>query len=169
MRGRGYQPHVPVQRSANPGGYFERSAFTYDQRSDTYRCPAGQVLKRKTISSADRLVLYTSGACGGCALKPQCTAAKQRWVSRHFEEEALERMVERLKRFPQAMALRRETVEHPFANLKYRILGNGRFLLRGITGAGGESALAVLAYNFRRVLNLLGNTAMKQRLAIIGA
>jgi transposase len=163
----GITPYVPAQRSANAkGDYFERSAFVYDERSDSYRCPAGEVLRRKTISTADRLVLYTTAACGGCALKPQCTGAKQRWVSRHFEEQALERMRRRLKSNPQAMALRRETAEHPFANLKYRILGNARFLLRGLAGAGAETALAVLAYNFRRVLNLLGSAQMRQRLLL---
>jgi hypothetical protein len=129
-------------------------------------CPAGQVLRRKTIATVDRLVLYTTGACGGCALKAQCTGAKQRWVSRHFEEEALERMRRRLAANPRAMALRRETAERPFANLKHRILGNGRFLLRGMTGAGAEMALAVLAYNFRRALNLIGVGTMRQRLTI---
>lgn len=99
-------------------------------------------------------------------LKAQCTGAKQRWVSRHFEEDALERMRRRLEANPQAMALRRESAEHPFANLKYRILGNGRFLLRGLAGAGTEMALAVLAYNFRRALNLLSSAQMRQRLAI---
>jgi transposase len=99
-------------------------------------------------------------------LKPQCTGAKQRWVSRHFEEEALERMRERVQKNPQTMALRRETAEHPFANLKHRILGNGRLLMRGLRGGSGEMALAVLAYNFRRALNLLGGQTMMQRLAI---
>jgi len=74
-------------------------------------------------------------------------------------------MRQHVERYPVAMALRRESAEHPFANLKHRILGNGRFLLR-INGAGGEMALAVLAYNFRRALNLLGAAAFRQRLAI---
>ena len=84
---------------------------------------------------------------------------------RNEAQETLERMRRRVERYPEAMALRRETAEHPFANLKHRILGNGRFLLR-INGAGGEMALAVLAYNFRRALNLLGAAAFRQRLAI---
>ena len=163
----GITAYVPVQRAMNnkDGGiYFDRSAFTYEGDSDSYRCPAGQALKRKTISTADRLILYTSPSCTSCMLKPQCTGAKSRWVTRHFEEDALERMRERLARYPQAMALRRQTAEHPFANLKHRILGNGRFLLRGLSGASAEMALAVLAYNFRRALNLLGEAAMKQQL-----
>lgn len=165
----GITPYVPVQRAPNNrdgGVYFDRTAFAYDQTTDTFRCPAGQLLRRKTVSTEDRLVLYTTGACGGCARKPQCTSAKQRWISRHFEEEALERMGRRLEANPRAMALRRATAEHPFANLKHRILGNGRFLLRGMRGAGAEMALAVLAYNFRRALNLLGSRRMKHRLTI---
>lgn len=73
-------------------------------------------------------------------------------------------MQERLKRYPHAMALRRETVEHPFANLKYRILDNGRFLLRGLRGVSTEMALAVLAYNFKRALNLLGPAKLHHEL-----
>lgn len=167
----GITPYVPVQRSKNSqggGAYFERSAFEYDKSSDSYRCPAGEVLKRKTIATVDRLVLYTTSACGGCALKPQCTAAKQRWVSRHFEEEAFERMRERLAAHPLAMALRRETAEHPFANLKHGIFGNGRFLMRGLAGASGEMALAVLAYNFKRALKLLGSGPMQREIALQG-
>ena len=168
----GITPYVPVQRALNnqgEGRYFERAAFAYDAGADTYRCPAGELLRRKTINREARLVLYSTAACGGCALKGQCTGAKQRWVSRHFEEEVLERTRQRLERYPAAMALRRESAEHPFANLKYGILGNARLLLRGLNGAGAEIALAVLAYNFRRALNLLGASAMKQRLVLAGA
>jgi transposase len=164
----GITPYVPVQRAVNNQGegiYFDRSAFTYDERSDSYRCPARQTLTRKG-SNADGLLLYTTSACTGCVLRGKCTGAKQRWVSRHPAEEALKRMRQRLERYPQAMALRRESAEHPFANLKHRILGDGRLLMRGLRGASGEMALAVLAYNFRRALNLLGANAMRRQLLI---
>ena len=55
---------------------------------------------------------------------------------------------------------RRAIAEHPFGTLKERILGNGRLLLRGLRGARTEMALAVLAYNFKRVANILGPAAM---------
>ena len=73
-------------------------------------------------------------------------------------------MEERLKRYPHAMALRRKTVEHPFPKLKYRILDNGRFLLRGLRGASTEMALAVLAYNSNGALNLLGPAKLHHEL-----
>ena len=53
----GITPYVPVQRASNNKGeanYFDRSAFSYDERTDSYRCPAGEVLKRKTISTEGR-------------------------------------------------------------------------------------------------------------------
>ena len=72
----------------------------------------------------------------------------------HLHEEALQRMQQRAT--PEAMRLRRATAEHPFANLKYRIFGHPRFLLRGLRGAQTEISLAVAAYNLKRMLNIVG-------------
>ncbi len=65
----------------------------------------------------------------------------------------------------EAMRLRRSTVEHPFATLKYRIFGHPRFLLRGLKGAQTEMSLAVMAYNLKRMLNVLGGRPLKTALA----
>ncbi|WP_424171248.1 transposase [Terracidiphilus sp.] len=50
----------------------------------------------------------------------------------------------------------RSTVEHPFATIKYRIFGHPRLLLRGLSGAKAEIALATMAYNLKRITNVLG-------------
>ena len=71
------------------------------------------------------------------------------------DEEAFERMTARLEAHPEAMAQRRAIVEHPFGTLKCHIFGNGRLLLRGMKGAKAEMALGILAYNFRRAINLM--------------
>src|SRR6185437_6884623 len=65
---------------------------------------------------------------------------------------------------PQAMRLRRSTVEHPFAALKYRIFGHPRLLLRGTRGAEIEIGLATMAYNLQRIFNLLGGATLTQKL-----
>lgn len=54
------------------------------------------------------------------------------------------------------MLLRRSTVEHPFATLKYQIFGYPRFLLRGLAGAQAEISLATMAYNTKRMVKVLG-------------
>jgi transposase len=63
------------------------------------------------------------------------------------------------------MRLRRCIVEHPFATLKYRIFGNPRFLLRGLRGAQTEIGLATMAYNLKRMINVLGGHKLAAALA----
>jgi transposase len=64
-------------------------------------------------------------------------------------EEALNRMQERVT--PAVMRLRRCTVEHPFATIKYRIFEHPRLLMRGLSGARVEIGLATMAYNIKRM------------------
>jgi transposase len=156
---KGILPHVPANRGVNnqgDGTLFDRTEFAYQPESDTFLCPAGQTLARKQLSRKDRAVIYAGqpDVCGTCALKSQCTTSSRRLVTRHLHEEALQRMQKRAT--PEAMQLRRSVVEHPFANLKYRIFGHPRFLLRGLRGAQTEISLAVAAYNLKRMLNIVG-------------
>ena len=57
-------------------------------------------------------------ACLDCALKPRCPPAETRRVRRWVHEDVLDAMQERLDRMPDAMKIRRQTVEHPFGTLK---------------------------------------------------
>ena len=163
----GLTPYVPVNRSINnhgDGKLFDKSVFTYHAEGDYYACPAGQHLPKKTKSTKDRLYLYTSEACTGCRLKEQCTMGKQRWVSRHFEEDVLNEVADRTSANPLMMRRRKAMVEHPFGTLKRRMDG-GRFLVRGLQKVKAEMALAVTAYNLTRAINVLGVRRLCQALA----
>jgi transposase len=160
----GILPHIPVHRAVNnkgDGNLFDRSLFVYDEKTDTFRCPADQTLTRKQLSRKDRAVYYAAKpeTCGACPMKARCTSGKQRLLTRHLHDGALERMKQRAT--PNAMRLRRSTVEHPFATLKYRIFGHPRFLLRGVSGAQTEISLATMAYNLKRMLNVLGGNRLR--------
>ncbi len=144
---------VPVKRSVNNSGgdVFDRSAFEYDAEHDRYTCPAGRVLAR--LPRVNRhSVFYLSRDCSGCELKPRCTKAKRRSVTRHVHEDALERMTARVAGAPELMRRRRCSVEHPFGTMKRMM--TGRFLTRGIAGTSTEMALSVLAFNMIRNINL---------------
>ncbi len=163
----GIVPHLPVQRTANnqgDGARLDRSAFVYDENTDTMSCPAGQSLARHQFQPDRKRIGYRGNAavCGACALKPQCTAAPQRMVYRFLYDDALTRIQRRTT--PAMMRLRRSIVEHPFAALK-RMFGNARFLLRGVAGAQTEINIATLAYNLKRLINLLGGHQMASALA----
>jgi hypothetical protein len=62
------------------------------------------------------------------------------------------------------MRLRRQTVEHPFATIKYRIFGHPRLLVRGLSGARSEIAIATMAYNLKRITNVLSAATLIARL-----
>ena len=165
----GIVPHVPANRSVNNQGggtLFDRTAFTYQPNRDVFLCPAGQTLTRKQLSRKDRAIYYQAQpeVCQTCVLKPRCTLGAQRMVSRNLHDQALERMQQRAT--PEAMRLRRSTVEHPFATLKYHIFGHPRFLLRGRRGAQAEMSLAVIVYNLKRMTNVLGQTQLRAALAL---
>lgn len=161
--------HVPANRSINnqgDGTLLDKSAFAYDAAADRYTCPAGQTLARKQQHRRDRAVIYAAdpAACGSCTLKSQCTQAPRRLITRHFDDDVLQRMHQRAT--PQAMRIRRCTVEHPFGTLKYRIFGHPRFLMRGLRGAQTEFSIAAMAYNLKRMINILGAAHLTQRLAL---
>ena len=152
---------VPRPETVNPKGeqYFTRDAFTYDAASDTWRCPAGETLTCRDVSLTEQKKRYTTKACGGCALKPRCTKAAQRTIVRDFYEDALQAMHQRAMDDPAWMRQRRCLVEHPFGTMKW-MLGHPRFLVRGLKKAKAELALTVLAFNLKRVINILGVPAL---------
>lgn len=169
LEDQGVQVHVPVKRSLNnqgDGELFDRACFTYDASADAYVCPADKLLQRKQVNRKDKMVVYAAqpSDCGACSMKGRCTASARRMVSRHLYEQALERIHQRAT--PAAMRLRRCTVEHPFAALKFHIFEKPRFLMRGLRGAGTEIALATLTYNLKRALAVLGGRHMLQKLAM---
>ena len=64
-------------------------------------------------------------------------------------------MQERLDRTPNAMRLRRQTVEHPFGTLK-AWMGATHFLMKTLPKVKTEMSLHVLAYNLKRMMQIFG-------------
>lgn len=166
----GVTAYVPPNRAVNTqgdGALFDRSRFAYDATQDTYTCPNGKRLTLKQHNAPGQHSVYAAAVedCAACPLKPQCTQAARRHISRHMHEDAAVRMQARLAAAPEMMRRRQAIVEHPFAGLKYWIMGHARLLLRGLEGASTEMALAVSAYNLKRAINILGVPALMARLA----
>jgi transposase len=163
----GMVPYIPVMRTVNnqsDGTLFGRADFRYEPESDTYVCPGNKRLLRKHTNHKDRYTMYkaSSGDCATCLLKSRCTQAPRRGLARHLYEDALNRMQARVT--PEAMRLRRSTVEHPFATIKYRIFGHPRLLMRGLSGARAEIGIATMAYNLKRITNVLGAAKLTKAL-----
>lgn len=74
-------------------GIFPPERFVYQPASDTYLCPAGQILRRRRYIGRQRVWEYAAqrAVCAACALRAQCTRSKvARVVSRHEQAQVLE-------------------------------------------------------------------------------
>ncbi len=148
-------------------GQFGRDEFRYVNEDDEYECPAGQRLSRRTVTHQDGLTLhrYWTHQCPTCPIKAQCTSGKERRVSRWEHEHLLEAAQTRLDQRPDMMRTRRATVEHPFGTLK-AWMGSTHFLTRTLDRVNTEMSLHVLAYNLKRMMNIIGT---KPLIEAIGA
>jgi hypothetical protein len=85
----------------------------------------------------------------------RCTPDKLKRIKRWEHEGVLDTMQARLDRMPDAMAIRRQTVEHPFGTLK-AWMGSAHFLTRTLDKVRTEMSLHVLADNMKRVITIIG-------------
>jgi transposase len=152
----------PLTSSGMKRGFFAKQDFVFKADRDLYICPAGQELTRGK-SRSDRegdIIFYRHlTACSTCELKPGCTPEKLRRIRRWEHEEVIEAMQRRLDRMPDAMRVRRQTVEHVFGTIK-GWMGRGHFLTRRLSNVGTEMSLHVLAYNLKRAMAILGVPAL---------
>jgi hypothetical protein len=142
-------------------GRFVKADFRYLADDDVYLCPAGERLKYYYTNEERGLTLrrYWTNACQDCAIKQDCTTNKMRRITRWEHEHVLEAVQQRLDEHPEKMRQRRETVEHPFGTIKYW-MGATHFQMKRLKKVGTEMALHVLAYNLKRVMNIMGVGAL---------
>ena len=155
----GMVPYVPkpLTSGAKAESPFGKQDFVYLPAEDVYRCPAGQRLTWRFDNVENDMTLrsYWADACSTCAIKSDCTTGKQRRIKCWEHEAVLDAMQKRLDQVPQAMVLRRQTVEHPFGTIK-AWMGATHFLTRTLERVSTEMSLQVLAYNMKRVIRILG-------------
>jgi transposase len=148
----------PLTSGAKADGRFGKQDFVYLAEQDVYRCPAGEMLARRmtTVEKGQTLHHYWNrSSCRDCRLKAQCTPSKERRIRRWEHEAVIEAMQARLDRAPNAMRIRRATVEHTFGTLK-AWMGATHFRMKRLEHVRTEMSLHVLAYNLKRVIAILG-------------
>jgi hypothetical protein len=155
----GITPFGPkADTSANTArGWYGKSQFKYDATKEVYVCPAGQELTYRfaTYELGRELKYYRAKGCQACALKSRCTRNQaNRTITREANEHLMEAMAARMQQSPEKFKLRKPLAEHPFGTIK-RWFGYTHFLLKGLASVQTEWSLTTLAYNLKRVLNLV--------------
>ena len=134
-RDMGINALVPKPDTCNTraDGRYGKEGFLY-LPEDAYRCPAGQLLRGRceTMEGGLTVSVYWTATCPACPLKTHCTTGKERRVVRHWEHEGVvEALAAPMEAMDDAMAIRRETVQHPFATIK-AWMGATHFLCKGL-------------------------------------
>ena len=151
-------PHVPVwDKSARSDGSFSRADFVFDQERNVYVCPGGAELTSTGNIDQGHILYYRANKkdCSACALKPRCTTAAVRKVTRDLNEGVRDsvRALANTDAFQQSRRERKK-VEMRFAHMN-RILRLDRLRLRGLSGVRDEVLLTATAQNLRRIAKLL--------------
>lgn len=159
--------HLPkVQTSRNLAiGQYDKRDFIYHVKDDEYECPAGEKLKWRFKGPQGGKIIhnYWSSNCSACKIKNKCTTGEFRKVSRWEHEDVLDQVQDRLNQDSGFMKIRRNTVEHPFGTIKMW-MGYTHFQMRTLENVSTEMSLHVLAYNLKRVMNIIGISSLMESL-----
>jgi transposase len=152
-------PHIPVwDKSARHDGTFSRADFVFDRDRNIYVCPGGAELTSTGNIDQGHTIYYRASRrdCSTCSLKPKCTTAVARKITRDLNEDVRDhvRALANTDAFHQSRRERKK-VEMRFAHMK-RIFRLDRLRLRGLSGARDEVLLTATAQNLRRLVKLLG-------------
>ena len=147
----------PQTSGVKAKGRYGKQDFRYVAADDIYICPAGErlVYHFTNVEKGRTLHRYWTNACRDCAIKHLCTTAKERRITRWEHEPVLEAVERRLDENPDKMRTRRQTAEHPFGTFKLW-MGYTHFQMKTLKNVRTEMALHVLAYNIKRVINIMG-------------
>lgn len=166
-------------------GYFVR-----DPERNVVYCPAGQVLRQKSIKKSGDIRYANKSACRKCPFRNKCYHGKNDWKEIDFNKDTLERpcrdwleaegkepdqqlkkklgpfikktiVILKLKPDHEKMAQRLCLSEHPFGTVKHT-MGAYYFLLTGMRKVNGEVALALTGYNIKRATSILGFEKMME-------
>ena len=148
----------PLTSANTARGLYGKESFKYDARENCYICPANQKLTYRfaTNEKGRAIYYYRASECKSCPLKTQ-VYAQQREPHHHPAGGGRSAGKDGRARGqnPQIMRRRKAIIEHCFGTIK-RSLGYDYFLCRGMRQVTTEVNLTVLAYNLKRVCNLVG-------------
>jgi hypothetical protein len=168
-------PGVPSTSQA-PNHEYNYEYFRYDTLADTYTCPKDQILRTngswyKELTSSGNIILfkqYKTPACKSCQARSQCTRSKTaRLIHRSEFAEYYEvnriNFVEKEHLYKRRQAI----VEHPFGTLKRQWGFSYILTKKGIERASADVGFMFIAYNLRRIGNILTSDRLKEYLRIL--
>lgn len=168
-------PGAPSTSQA-PNHDYNSENFIYDKEADTYTCPEGITLKttgtwlREQNSPTNIIIFkqYKTPACKTCMAHSQCTRSKNgRLISRSTFTEYYERNRKNYEEKERIYKRRQAIVEHHYGTLKRQWGFSYILTKKGISRASSDVGLMLVAYNLRRIGNILTHDRLKEYLRML--
>jgi transposase len=155
---------------------YDVEHFDYDPQTDTYTCPQGHTLsttgtwheaKNSAGEVSYRFRNYTTPLCKTCEVRPLCTksAANGKQVRRSEYAENIENNKKRVLNSEKLYKRRQAIVEHPFGTIKRQWGFNYIITKKYIERAEADFGFIMMAYNLRRIINIIGMKKLQGYLA----
>lgn len=159
---------IPTAAAQAPDPAYNVEHFKYQEASDHYICPQGHKLtttgkwhKAKTY----HFKRYTTKECKQCPVKDLCTKAKYgKGIQRSEYQEYIQQNKERILNNKSYYRKRQAIVEHPYGTIKRQWGFNYILTKKHKQRASADVGLMFLAYNLRRIFNILDRNTIKMYL-----
>jgi len=160
-------PALPGKSRA-PDSNYNSANFIYNKTEDTYTCPQGQAMNSPGTwyqLKSYKVKHYRTKACKKCPAKDLCTTSKTGRLLSRSEYYDQYRINETLNRENSLLYKKRQAiVEHPYGTIKRQWGFNYIITKRGIEHASADVGLMFSAYNFRRLISIIGQKQLKEYL-----
>jgi len=154
---------IPTVAANAPNHAYNVENFEYNSEGDFYICPQGKELHTTgTLHEAKtyKFKRYTTRDCMSCPVKSECTKAKYgKGIQRSEYQEYINNNKERIQSNPNYYRRRQAIVEHPYGTIKRQWGFSYIMTKKTMKRASADVGLMFVAYNLRRILNIIGKEA----------
>ena len=161
---------IPGVASFAPDENYNFAHFKYDETNDTYTCPEQKVLttngnwypknKERYFYLAKH---YKTNACSVCPVRERCTKNKKgRLIERSEYAWYIEQNKLNIETNADIYKKRQSIVEHPYGTIKRQWGFDYIITKKGMKRASADVGLMFIAYNIRRLTNILGKSKLQK-------
>jgi len=170
---------VPDVSSNAPDKKYNISNFFYNKQNDTYTCPEGQTLitngnwytKNSGKYRADvKVQHYKTNVCRSCPKLNLCTnntRGRGRVIERSEYATYLENNKLNIENDKELYKKRQSIVEHPYGTIKRQWGFSYILTKKGKERASADVGLMFVAYNLRRLMNIIESERLKKYLSML--
>ena len=154
---------IPAIASVAPDENYNMSHFKYDEINDTYTCPQDHIMitngnyyQKSKNGYSYAAKHYKTNACHNCPAKELCTISSMgRLIVRTEYAEYVEQNRLNIEADPLTYKKRQSIVEHPYGTIKRQWGFYYIITKRGMKRASADVGFMFVAYNLRRLMNII--------------